>query len=252
MTLIGSDAASDRRGSELRRRILACLSKGEIRDEGGRATSILAKEIGYSGTTPAFAQLLAGMEKAGLIERQVKGKRTYLIRAKGSVEEAPQGSIRPLYAPELESQPKSKAPEQAGSQEGATSGIPAWLQDPDEAASSLLKALLRQLGAALGQEATPSPEPRQVAAPTRLLRQVHSLERQVSELERELARTRAERSRLAEENAELQARLEAAERNISLLERHSRPRMARAAANLDPDEVAILRSFIAPEGSKGR
>ena len=40
---------------------------------------MLAAAVGYPGSSVAFAQLLTGMERAGLIERDVRGKRTYRI-----------------------------------------------------------------------------------------------------------------------------------------------------------------------------
>jgi hypothetical protein len=54
---------------------------GEISDEGGMASTLLAKEVGYPGSSIAFAQLLSGMERSGLIRREVRGKRTYRITA---------------------------------------------------------------------------------------------------------------------------------------------------------------------------
>ena len=43
------------------------------------ASTQLAAAIGYPGSNVAFAQLLSGMERSGLIEREVRGKRTYRI-----------------------------------------------------------------------------------------------------------------------------------------------------------------------------
>jgi len=44
------------------------------------ASTRLAVAVGYPGSSVAFAQLLSGMERSGLIEREVRGKRTYRIR----------------------------------------------------------------------------------------------------------------------------------------------------------------------------
>jgi hypothetical protein len=52
---------------------------GELRDENGMASTQLASAVGYPGSSVAFAQLLSGMERSGLIEREVRGKRTYRI-----------------------------------------------------------------------------------------------------------------------------------------------------------------------------
>jgi hypothetical protein len=54
---------------------------GEINDVTGMASAILAAEVGYPGSSIAFAQLLSGMQRSGLIERDVRGKRTYRIAA---------------------------------------------------------------------------------------------------------------------------------------------------------------------------
>lgn len=52
---------------------------GEVTDPGGLASAVLSAAIGYRGTNTAFAQLLHEMERAGLVERDVRGKRTYRI-----------------------------------------------------------------------------------------------------------------------------------------------------------------------------
>jgi hypothetical protein len=43
------------------------------------ASTRLAEAVGYPGSSVAFAQLLSGMERDGLIRREVRGKRTYRI-----------------------------------------------------------------------------------------------------------------------------------------------------------------------------
>jgi hypothetical protein len=43
------------------------------------ASTRLAEAVGYPGSSVAFAQLLSGMERDGLIVREVRGKRTYRI-----------------------------------------------------------------------------------------------------------------------------------------------------------------------------
>lgn len=51
----------------------------EIVDATGMASTRLAEAVGYPGSSVAFAQLLSGMERDGLITREVRGKRTYRI-----------------------------------------------------------------------------------------------------------------------------------------------------------------------------
>ena len=62
-----------------RDRVLSYLADGEISDPKGMASTVLAEAVGYPGSSAAFAQLLSGMERDGLITREVRGKRTYRI-----------------------------------------------------------------------------------------------------------------------------------------------------------------------------
>lgn len=64
-----------------REAVLSCLADGEISDPAGMASTVLAEAVGYPGSSAAFAQLLSGMDRAGLIEREIRGKRTYRIAA---------------------------------------------------------------------------------------------------------------------------------------------------------------------------
>jgi len=48
------------------------------------ASTRLAEAVGYPGSSVAFAQLLSGMERDGLISREVRGKRTYRITLSAS------------------------------------------------------------------------------------------------------------------------------------------------------------------------
>ena len=99
---------------------------GEISDETGMASTLLAREVGYPGTSIAFAQLLSGMERSGLIRREVRGKRTYRITA------APGSAARLLSAGERK--PVSRAATAAG-------------VDYDELARRLLVQVVRELAA---------------------------------------------------------------------------------------------------------
>src|SRR5262245_56314596 len=69
-----------RRAVGTRDRIAAHLADvGEMADRTGMASTRLAAAVGYPGSSVAFAQLLSGMERDGLIAREVRGKRTYRI-----------------------------------------------------------------------------------------------------------------------------------------------------------------------------
>lgn len=69
-----------RRAVGTRDRIIAHLALvAEVADGTGMASTRLAEAVGYPGSSVAFAQLLSGMERDGLITREVRGKRTYRI-----------------------------------------------------------------------------------------------------------------------------------------------------------------------------
>jgi hypothetical protein len=77
-------AGTRKRAGGVRGRIMSCLrAAGEITEPSGLASAVLAKAVGYPGSSVAFAQLLSGMERDGLIEREIRGRRTYRIRLAG-------------------------------------------------------------------------------------------------------------------------------------------------------------------------
>ena len=77
----GRDPGRRTRAIGTRDRVLSYLADGEISDPKGMASTVLAEAVGYPGSSAAFAQLLSGMERSGLIEREIRGKRTYRIAA---------------------------------------------------------------------------------------------------------------------------------------------------------------------------
>ncbi len=77
-------AGGRRRAVGTRDRIIAHLGLvAEVADGTGMASTRLAEAVGYPGSSVAFAQLLSGMERDGLISREVRGKRTYRIALSG-------------------------------------------------------------------------------------------------------------------------------------------------------------------------
>jgi hypothetical protein len=73
-------AGGRKRAVGTRDRVLSHLATvGEISDSSGMASTALADAVGYPGSSVAFAQLLSGMERSGLIKREIRGKRTYRI-----------------------------------------------------------------------------------------------------------------------------------------------------------------------------
>ncbi|HJY96354.1 MAG TPA: hypothetical protein VJ371_15485 [Streptosporangiaceae bacterium] len=88
--------ASRKRAVGTREHIIAYLADNtELFDQGGMASTRLAAAVGYPGSSVAFAQLLSGMERDGLINREVRGKRTYRI-ALSALAAARRGGEPPL------------------------------------------------------------------------------------------------------------------------------------------------------------
>src|ERR1035438_2823051 len=72
--------AARKRAVGTREHIVAYLAEvHELFDASGMASTRLSAAVGYPGSSVAFAQLLSGMERSGLIKREVRGKRTYRI-----------------------------------------------------------------------------------------------------------------------------------------------------------------------------
>lgn len=58
-------------------------ASGPIVDPSGYATSVLKEAVDYTGSSVAFIQLIAAMDRDGEIEREIVGKRTYKIEGIG-------------------------------------------------------------------------------------------------------------------------------------------------------------------------
>ena len=61
-------------------------TSGPVVDPSGYATGVLKDAIGYSGSSVAFIQLIAAMDREDEIEREIRGKRTYRISGVGAPE----------------------------------------------------------------------------------------------------------------------------------------------------------------------
>jgi hypothetical protein len=174
-----------RRAVGTRDRIISYLgSITDISDPGGMASTKLAEAVGYPGSSVAFAQLLSGMERDGLISREVRGKRTYRIILAPGVHP---GEVSPSRVP------AGSGYAQVGVASGAARGRVAQVAkadvaaadfDYDELARRLLVQVIRRL-------ATP-PE---------------GQEEVVADLERELAMARTRASSLTAENRKLREQL---------------------------------------------
>lgn len=153
--------AKRRRAVGTRDRVMARLAAGEITDETGMASTVLAAEVGYPGSSIAFAQLLSGMERSGLIERAVRGKRTYRIAiAAGALGVRP--AAGPGGAPATLGRARPSAAALAGTEAGRhlTAAADGGGFDYDELARRLLLQVVRQLAADPSQAGPSTAVPR--------------------------------------------------------------------------------------------
>jgi len=199
------------RDQSVRNRIVEHLSAhGAVEDASGKATSVLKKAIGYEGTDAGFTQVVAAMAKAGLLERQIKGKRTYRISHNGKAD------LRVTAA--------------------GVSVNGDGPMDYDELAAALLAQVTRVA-------ATPTDTSESASWARRRLEQ---LEARNAALQRDVARANAEAEAIAAERDLLQNQLEAAQHNLLLLtDRLQEPRRPqnRAAERLGPDEQSLLNQL---------
>jgi hypothetical protein len=205
--------ASRKRAVGTREHIIAYLAdNAELFDPGGMASTRLAAAVGYPGSSVAFAQLLSGMERSGLIERDVRGKRTYRIGlgSMAGADQADAGSV-------------------AGSVAGSTVGSAAGF-DYDELARRLLAQVVRRLAGPGFADTAVAPD-------------LATLRETVAGLEYELADAWAKHGKLAEENVRLREQLRAAEQSLELA-RESLRRLP-DAADLDSSEVLLLQRLLA-------
>ena len=207
---------SRKRAVGTREHIVAYLADTrELFDPGGMASTRLAAAVGYPGSSVAFAQLLSGMERSGLIERDVRGKRTYRIRLGSTA-----GAV-------VDPSPAGPAGGSAVCSAGGSAGGSGF--DYDELARRLLAQVVRRLGFA---------DP--AAAPD-----LGALRGTVAALEYELADAWAKHGKLAEENVRLREQLRAAEQSLALAQESLR--RLPIAADLDHAEVVLLQRLLAGE-----
>jgi hypothetical protein len=226
-----------------REHILAYLAEvGELFDQNGMASTQLAAAVGYPGSSVAFAQLLSGMERAGLIDREVRGKRTYRISL---------GRAQAIGLARLGRPGRAGAVGAAGLPGAAgligTSGVSgvsgavgvaggAAEFDYDELARRLLVQVVRRLAAT-----EPESGPLDPAA----------LRETVTGLEHELASAWTKHGKLAEENVRLREQLVQAQRSLALA--REQVRRLPVTPDLDSDEVVLLQRLLSPspEGADG-
>ena len=235
--------AGRRRAGGTRDRIIAHLAAaGEIADPTGMASTRLAEAVGYPGSSVAFAQLLSGMERDGLIAREVRGKRTYRITLADGAAAARPGLVASLAAgpgavPGTAIRPGLPAISGTGGRaelDGNGKRLPSPLAmapaefDYDELARRLLVQVVRRLAA------TPA-----------------DLQQTVAALELELATAWSRHGTLTAENVRLREELVRTQRDLD----SARELNGKAAVSngLSEVEVVLLEGLLTQElGSEGQ
>jgi hypothetical protein len=215
-----------------RKHIVAYLAEvHELFDAHGMASTQLAAAVGYPGSSVAFAQLLSGMERSGLIQRDVRGKRTYRISlGAADLEDADPGDAENAEAGAGGGAGLGRAG-LGGAGLGGAAGTAGF--DYDELARRLLVQLVRRLAAA---------EPDGTTQPEASEPDPSVLRATVTGLEYELASAWAKQGELAEENVRLREELKAAQRSLAL----AAERMGKMpiTADLDSNEVVVLQRLL--------
>ncbi len=210
-----------RRAVGTRERIIAHLSAvTEVADPTGMASTKLAEAVGYPGSSIAFAQLLSGMERDGLIEREVHGKRTYRIAlSPGAAGTRPPAPRRPdaRSGPDAARGGPDADPAPPAADSGASYAQPGF--DYDELARRLLVQVVRRL--------TAPPD---------------DLEQTVAGLQRELATAWARHGTLTAENMRLREELIQARRELDLA--RERGSGQAAAGDLNHAEIVLLERLL--------
>ena len=229
--------AGRRRAVGTRDRIIAHLAAAdEIADPTGMASTRLAEAVGYPGSSVAFAQLLSGMERDGLIAREVRGKRTYRITLADGAAAARPGLAASLAAgpgavPGTAIRPGLPAISGTGGRaqlDGNGKRLPSPPAmapaefDYDELARRLLVQVVRQLAA------TPA-----------------DLQQTVSTLELELATAWSRHGTLTAENVRLREELVRTQRDLDSA--RDLNRKAAVSDDLSEAEVVLLEGLLTQE-----
>jgi hypothetical protein len=233
--------AGRRRAVGTRDRIIAHLAAvDEIADPTGMASTRLAEAVGYPGSSVAFAQLLSGMERDGLIAREVRGKRTYRITLADGAAAARPGLVASLAAgpgavPGTAIRPGLPAISGGRAQlDGNGKRLPSPPAmasaefDYDELARKLLVQVVRRLAA------TPA-----------------DLQQTVAALELELATAWSRHGTLTAENVRLREELVRTQRDLDSARELTRK--AAVSDDLSEAEVVLLEGLLTRElGSEGQ
>jgi len=228
-----------------RDRIISYLGAvADISDPGGMASTRLAEAVGYPGSSVAFAQLLSGMERDGLIAREVRGKRTYRI----------------ILAPGV--QPGRARPESGGKAavSGGTARSVAAAGTADKGGTAEVAALLGPAGQAAARFDYDELARRLlIQVIRRLATPPEGDEGIVADLTRELSEARGQASSLTAENRELREQLSRVRRSLEAARASlegsgpgdgaREPRLTRTGPvgeELTASEVVLLERLVAP------
>lgn len=211
------ESGTRKRAVGTRDRVMSHLmAVGEVTDQAGMASTVLAETVGYPGSSVAFAQLLSGMERSGLIEREIRGKRTYRISpAPAAVAELSGGGVARRG--------------QAVAAAAPVAGPGAGEFDYDELARRLLVQVVQRLADTPPEPAHPEP----VAGEA-------GLQQTVASLEQKLASVQSRQRRLTAENAELREQLRATQESLARAQVQAQP------GQLDTAEVRLLERLLSP------
>ena len=230
-----------RRAVGTRDRIISYLgSVSDVTDPSGMASTRLAEAVGYPGSSVAFAQLLSGMERDGLITREVRGKRTYRIILAPGVQP---GRGRAGDAGGLGAH-GAEARSAAGSAMPAVIGLPSVMVpafDYDELARRLLIQVIRRL-------ATPPEGQEGVVA---------DLERELTVARDRASSLTAENRKLREQLRQVQSSLDAARRTLDADDVDSGMGegfngSGPVAGELSDAEVVLLERLVSPVRDSAR
>jgi hypothetical protein len=234
----GPDPARRTRAIGIRDRVLAYLADGEVSDPKGMAAAVLADGVGYPGSSAAFAQLLSGMERSGLIERQIRGKRTYRIAAVGhpGLRSAGLGDGAAAANADQRAAVGAASRRRGGSGTDLPSlpsaGGDAAGFDYDELARRLLIQVVRRLATVQGDSAPPESDEAGDAA----------LQQTVASLETKLANAASRQRKLTAENTKLRRQLQAAQQSLAQAE--ERAKTARLTGELGGAELQLLERLL--------
>jgi hypothetical protein len=207
---------------------------GDVVDPNGHATAKLFERVTFDTSAVVFSQLLAKMERDGLIGREIAGKRTYAIRL--------------LKRPISPGSPKANGSDTRQTAHSTADPVARGL-DYDSLARSLLKVIAREM--TVTKDALPKPEHGRSRD-----KRLQQLTNETSRLEKELHELRKDRERLISRCKELEQTLSRAFENLAVLQERiegtPRNRAVQGLAELSQEDKAVLARLVNLEGAEAR